>query len=269
MGKVISFGLQKGGVAKTTTTAILAYLMSKDKKKVLAVDMDSQGNLTELLTDRSSNDFIKNSILEAIAFRQPKKYTYKINDYIDLIPSNNFLASFARWIYIHDLPNFEGKFPYKGYGYEQLDLTLQMVKDEYDYILIDTPPALSEQTSNALIASDYVVILYEGSKFCYSAVPNFMDTVQFAMNKKGRLKILGILRTLLDKRRTDVKLFNEAIEEDYPDLVFETIITHKAKTGRIPLYGFEDNKELDEGIHQFKGFYKELLNRIKDSEDNE
>lgn len=82
-----------------------------------------------------------------------------------------------------------------------------MVKDEYDYILIDTPPSLSEQTSNALIASDYVIILYEGSKFCYSAVPNFMDTVDFATNKKGKLKVLGILLTLLDKRRTDVKLF--------------------------------------------------------------
>src|SRR5699024_7768052 len=104
MAKIITLGLQKGGVSKTTTTGIMAYLMAKDKKKVLAVDMDSQGNLTELITEEPANNFIDKSIFEAIAFKDPQKYIYTVNEYIDLLPANNFLSSFGRWIYLKKLP---------------------------------------------------------------------------------------------------------------------------------------------------------------------
>ncbi|RKJ52631.1 ParA family protein, partial [Butyricicoccus sp. 1XD8-22] len=183
MAKVITLGLQKGGVSKTTTTGILAHLFSKDKKKVLAVDMDSQGNLTELLTDVPANEFIDRSVLEAIAYKQPEKYIYKVNEYLDILPANNFLALLGRWMYTKRLPNSEEIIDFTGQPYEQLDIILNMIRDQYDYIIIDTPPSLSEQTTNALIASDYVIVLYESSKFCYSAVPNFMDTLSFAQSK--------------------------------------------------------------------------------------
>lgn len=267
MAKVITLGLQKGGVSKTTTTGILAHLLAKDKKKVLAVDMDSQGNLTELLTDEYANQFIERSVLEAIAYKQPEKYIYKVNDYLDVLPANNFLALFARWIYTKKLPNSDETLDYIGQPYEQLDMTLDLVRKKYDYILIDTPPSLSEQTTNALIASDFIILLYESSKFCYSAVPNFMDSCVFAQEKsKHKPKVLGILRTLNDKRRSDAKIFNEVIAEDYPELVFDTIITRKATTGRLALHGFSDNEELDEALSQFKSFYKELLKRMKESD---
>src|SRR5699024_746738 len=83
MTKIITFGLQKGGVSKTTKTEIMSYLFSKDNKKVLAVDFDSQVNLTELLTNEPANNFINNSIFEAIAFRdykKPHEYKKKVND---------------------------------------------------------------------------------------------------------------------------------------------------------------------------------------------
>ena len=270
MTKVITLGLQKGGVSKTTTTGIMAYLTSKSEKKVLAVDFDSQGNLTELLTNQPANNFINNSIFEAIALRKynnPVEYIYKVNDYLDILPANNLLSSYPRWLYTTQMPNVEEKVTYDGATVKQLDLTLELIKDQYDYILIDTPPALSEQTTNALAASDYVVILYECSKFCYSAISNFIETIeliQHSVNKK--LINLGILRTLSDKRRKDAHFFNEVIEKEYPDLVFNTIITRKATTGRLPLHGFDHNLELDTALEQYVDFNEEIMQRINISE---
>ena len=271
MGKVITLGLQKGGVSKTTTTGILTYLLAEDGYKVLAVDMDSQGNLTELLTDQSANEFFERSVFEAIAYKKPKEYIYKLNENIDILPANNFLASYARWLYTEYIPHTtegEVKAPYEGLEVNQLNLTLELIKDEYDYIVIDTPPALGEQTTNALVASDYVIVLFEASKFCYSAIPNFMETV-LHVQQINDLEVLGMLRTLNDVRRKDALLFNELIKDDYPELVFETIITRRASVGRLPIRGFEDNPELEEALKQFRSFYKELLERLKEGDRDE
>lgn len=270
MAKVITLGLQKGGVSKTTTAGILSHLLSEDGNKVLAIDMDSQGNLTELLTDQSANNFINKSIFEAIVFNQPREFIHKINKNLHIIPANNFLASFARWVHTGYYLNFTEKISREGHVHEQLDKILKEIRHEYDYIIIDTPPALSEQTSNALYTSDYVIVLFECSKFCYSAIANFMDSVDHFVTEKLNpdLKTIGILRTLNDRRRSDAKIFNEAIANDYPDLVFDTIITRKATTGRLPLLGFEENPEINEALSQYIDFYKELLERMKESEKN-
>jgi len=265
MAKIITLGLQKGGVSKTTTAGILAYQLARDNNKVLAIDMDSQGNLTELLTEEPANNFIGKSIFEAIAYKSPEEYIYSVNNYIDLLPANNFLASFGRWIYLKKIPGTEKSVTYSGKPYEQLDLTLKMIRNNYDYILIDTPPSLSEQTTNALVSSNYCLIPYESSRFCYSALPNFLETIEFVQQtSKNNLKILGISRTLNDKRRNDAKFFNDKVAQDYPKLVFDTVITRKATIGRIPLYGFNDNSELSEALSEFNQLYKEILTRLGD-----
>lgn len=265
MATIITFGLQKGGVAKTTTTGALAHLLSEDKKRVLAVDMDSQGNLTELLADVSANEFNGRSVLEAIAYKNPEEYIYSINEYLDLLPANNFLASLARWTYTKRLPNVDNVIEYTGSPVNQLNLTLNLIEHKYDYILIDTPPSLSEQTTNSLMASDYVIIPFESSKFCYSALPNFLESVEFARKHSERgLEILGILRGLNDARRSDSKFFIKKVSQDYPDLCFDTILTRKATTGRLSLYGFsDDNEEIKDALSQFKSFYKEFIKKIE------
>ena len=115
-----------------------------------------------------------------------------------------------------------------------LDNALDQVRDEYDFIVIDTPPSLSEQTTNALCASEYVVVLFESSNWCYSAIPNFMDSV-ISANEFGTrdTKVIGILRTLNDVRRNDAKAFNEMIEEDYPNEVFKTVHYKKSTCRKI------------------------------------
>lgn len=262
MAVTITMGIQKGGCGKSTTTGILTYLLSENYK-VLAVDMDSQGNLTELLSEQVSNEFIGRSVLEAMQYNNIEKYIYKVNDNIDLLPANNFLATFPRWIYTGK--TYEGEYQsYNGRPTLVLDRALGTIKDNYDFILIDTPPSLSEQTTNALCASDYVVVMYECSNWCYSAIPNFMDSIRGARESGNKdTRVLGILRTMNDVRRSDAKAFNEMIAEDYPKLVFNTIIKRKAPTGRLSLYGFKENNELKQALSQYNDFYKELIERVK------
>lgn len=256
-------GIQKGGCGKSTTTGVLAYLLKEDGYRVLSIDMDSQSNLTELLSDRPSNDFIGLSVLEALQENNIKKYIVNIEENLDLLPANNFLAMLPRWIYTGD--TYQGEtIKYQGNPGLILDEALDQVRQDYDFIIIDTPPALGEQTTNALFASEYAVVLFEGSKWCYSAVPNFMESIANAHEFSNRkTSVIGVLRTLNDKRRKDSKVFNEIIAEDYPTDVFQTIITRLAPVGRLSLYGFNENPELKEALVQYKEFYKELMDRVE------
>lgn len=263
MAITITMGIQKGGCGKSTTTGILSYMLQRDGYRVLAVDMDSQGNLTELLSEQPSNEFMGKSILEAMQHNDAQKYIVPISENLDLLPANNFLATFPRWIYT-GITYQQETLPFKGNPSLILDQILEPVRDQYDFIVIDTPPSLSEQTTNALCASEYVVVLFECSNWCYSAIPNFMDSVIGANSFGNRdTQVLGILRTLNDVRRSDAKAFNEMIEEDYPNDVFKTIITRKAPTGRLALYGFNDNPEIKQALDQYTSFYKELIERVK------
>ena len=263
MAITITMGIQKGGCGKSTTTGILSYLLKDDGYKVLAIDMDSQGNLTELLSEKPSNEFMGKSVLEAMQQNNIEEYIISIDDHLDLLPANNFLATFPRWIYTGK--TYQGEsLPFKGNPSLILDQTLDQVRNKYDFIVIDTPPSLSGQTTNALCASEYVVVMFECSNWCYSAIPNFMDSIEGARSYGDRnTQVLGILRTMNDARRSDTKAFNEMIEEDYPNDVFKTVITRKAPIGRLALYGFNANTELKQALDQYKSFYKELTKRVK------
>lgn len=263
MAITITMGIQKGGCGKSTTTGILSYLLGRSGYRVLAIDMDSQGNLTELLSEQPSNEYMGRSVLESMQQQEVMEYIVPINENLDLLPANNFLATFPRWIYTGK--TYQGDdIPYQGNPSLVLDKTLDLVRDQYDFIIIDTPPSLSEQTTNALCASEYVVVLFECSNWCYSAVPNFMDSVNGAKEfGKRNTEVLGILRTMNDVRRSDSKAFNELIAEDYPKLVFDTVITRKAPVGRLSLYGFNQNNELKQALNQYEAFYKELISRVE------
>ncbi len=254
MGKIITFGIQKGGSGKTTTAGVVAYILFKQGYKVLAVDMDSQGNLTEMLTQRDIYDFHGETVLEAMKDENAEKYIHKIKDNLDILTSEDHLATFPRWLYTN----------YKGNRSKVLQGILENVQDRYDYIIIDTPPALSDQTVNALAASDAVVVLFETSKFCYSALERFIETVNHAQEMVNpKLKIAGILCTIIDIRRSDTKALLELVEESYGALLFNTIINRRASIGRLSIHGFFENPELKQALEQYESFTKELLERVQ------
>lgn len=257
MAKVITVGLQKGGVGKTTTAGILCYLLSNDGYKVLAVDMDSQGNLSALLGD-SENYYNGYSIIEAFEEGTTNGCIHTINDQLDLLPANDYLSMLAKELYTGNLYKNN---PNKSQALKDL---LDPIKDDYDFIIVDTPPSLSEPMINAVSASDYIIVLSEGSKWAFDAIPRFVETIE--MGKKfgnPDLQVLGILRTLNDVRRADSKVFVEVIGETYPELVFDTIIKRKAATGRISFEGLFQNKELKHALDQYLEFYDEVMERVK------
>lgn len=250
---IISFGIQKGGSSKTTTSGVVSYLLSK-QYKVLAIDMDSQGNLTEFLGRKDVASFGGQTILEAMKNDDVTDYIYEITDSLHLVPADDLLATFSRWLY-ND---------HRGDKANVLRKTLEPVMDIYDYIILDTPPALGDLTINALTASDRVVAMFEASVFCYSALDRFLETCWHIREKVNpRLAVAGILRGLIDARRTDNKALISQVEDTYGELCFKTVLTRNAAAGRLPLVGFENNNELDKAVAQYEYFVEELLDRVK------
>ncbi|MFP5116124.1 ParA family protein [Bacillaceae bacterium C204] len=256
--KVITISLQKGGVGKSTTTGILAYLMAQEGFKVLVVDMDSQGNVSDLLLQFDDIEDINGStIIQAFEVGNIKPFIHKTDHpNIDVVPADDFLATLARLLYTDSLYRNEN-------ANIALHNLLEPIKDGYDYILIDTPPSLGEATANSLVASDYVIVLAEGSKWAFTAIKRFLGTVDHAKVVRGHeIDVMGILRTMTDSRRSDMKAYVEVIGEQYSELIFDTIIKRKAATGRISIEGLFNNPEIKDALDQYYKFYAEVKQRL-------
>lgn len=247
MGTVITFSLQKGGVGKTTTCAISASLLSEMGYKVLTVDMDSQGNLTQIISGYDDlNVFKDQTVRNAMELADADSFIKVINDKLHYLPADDYLVLMSDEV-----------------GPVGLKNALAGVLDEYDFILVDTPPNLGKETLNALFASDYVVMMFETAKSAYNALPRFIGTVEgVKANGNEQLEILGILATLADSRRSDSKELLELVKEEYNGLVFETVISRRAAVGRIAVYGLNENPEIKKATEQHKDFIKELLERV-------
>lgn len=257
MAKIITFSIQKGGSAKTTSAGTTAYLLSK-KYKVLAIDLDSQGNLTELLTQSDIYDFSGRTILEAMKAQSTEGYIHPLTKNLHIMTAEDHLATFSRWIY-RDYEKQTRQNPSL-----ILKTTLEGIRDQYDFIIIDTPPALGDQTINALSASDAVIAMFESSKFCYSALDRFMETVEVVQQKvNSKLKVAGILPVMIDSRRSDSKALIDLVREQHGQLVFTTIIIRKAATGRLAIHGFFENPEIKKAVEQYENFVEELISRVE------
>ena len=255
--KIITFGISKGGCSKSTSSGITAYLLSK-KQKVLAVDMDGQGNLTSLLTGEYDicNVFEEKTVLEAILEKDARPYIIKINKNLDLLPSNDFLATLPKKMYENRLK------------LNALEEALKPVMEFYDWIIIDTPPALSEHTTLSLAvqspAGSHAVIMFDGSMFAYYAIPKFIEIIEGVQQRYNPdLKIAGVLFSLIDSRAKENVPMEEAVNEDYPGLQFKTIIKRKAATRRLSIEGFDENNEIKSALEYYVPFVKELLQRVK------
>ncbi|ACB86483.1 ParA family protein [Natranaerobius thermophilus] len=254
MGTTISFGIQKGGVGKTTTTAITSYILSKEHK-TLAVDFDSQGNLTRFLTQQNIYNFTEKTVLEAVKAKDPRPYIYKISDNLHILPAEDFLATFSRFLYQE----------YQGNKALLLKETLDVVREQYNYITIDLPPHLGDQTINGLSASDYAVVLLQSEPFALDALDRYLEVLMGVQKKaNSNMKLIGILSTMLDSRAAiDSEIINKA-RKDYEDVVFETIIRRRNRIKEFSLFGIEERTKVDrEALKYYKNFTKELISRVQ------
>ena len=247
--------IQKGGVGKTSTTSILAEMFAVSGFKVLVLDLDSQGNTTQMLTQRSIYENTGKTILEAIKENDPKKYLLHPKENIDLLPSDDMLVSFSRYIYQGKVHN----------PIHTLGNTIKLIENDYDIILMDCPPNLGDIVLNAIVYSDYIIVPIKPEAFGKDAVERFIDNINDA-KKAGHTsaEILGILFTLRDSRIKLEKTVGDDIRARYGNLVFDTEIRLRARLEEYALTGVRMDKKADiEALEDYISLTEEIISRMK------
>ncbi len=222
MAHTLSFAMQKGGVGKTTTSLNLGVMLARRGARVLLIDLDPQANLTMGLG--VNLDSIEYSIYEVLlnpdhgtAFA-----TVSMDTGVDVVPSTLALAGAEL--------ELAGKV-----GREiLLRKALQGAQEQYDYILIDSPPSLGLFTLNALAAANAVIVPLQVHAFAFKAMPQLEATIELIQDLNPQLKIGGIVCTLVDRRTNLSRVIEERIRESYGDLVFNTMIPMNIKLAEAP-----------------------------------
>ena len=247
--------IQKGGVGKSTTTTVLAELFATSGFKVLVLDLDSQGNTTQMLTQKSVYENTGKTILEAIKENDPKKYLLHPKENIDLLPSDDMLVSFSRYIYKEKANN-----PIK-----TLENAIKPIENDYDIILMDCPPNLGDIVLNAIVYSDYIIVPIKPEAFGKDAVERFIDNINDAKNAgHTSAEILGILFTLRDSRIKLEKVVGDDIRARYGKLVFNTEIRLRARLEEYALTGVRMDKRADiEALEDYISLLEEIISRMK------
>lgn len=226
MGKIVAIANQKGGVGKTTTCINLAASMAATKRKVLVVDLDPQGNATmasgvdKYQVDATAYELlVEDAPFEDVVCR-------KTSGNYDLIAANGDVTAaeiklmevFAREV--------------------RLKNALASVRDNYDYIFIDCPPALNLLTINAMAAADSVLVPMQCEYFALEGLTALMDTIsKLAAVVNENLKIEGLLRTMYDPRNRLANEVSDQLKKHFGDKVYRTVIPRNVRLAEAPSHG--------------------------------
>ena len=232
MGKIIALVNQKGGVGKTTTCINLSASLAALGKNVLLLDLDPQANATTGVginkgdVDNAIYDVLidKCDIRDAIIHKEYRR--------LDLIASNINLHGIENEFAIKskEEPSF-----IKG---GQLKRKLDIIKDEYDYIIIDCPPSLSLITTNALTAANSVIIPVQCEFLALEGIMQLLNTIMMAQRQLNpRLEIEGVLLTMLDSRANLGFEVVEEVRKYFKERVYNTIIPRLVKLAECPSHG--------------------------------
>jgi len=227
MTKIISVVNQKGGVGKTTTMVSLSSFLAKEhSKKVLAIDLDPQGNASSGLgVEKSSfRQCIYNVLIGEAEIEEVLQKN--VLDNLDVLPASIQLAG-AEIELVNELSR-ETK----------LKKSLDSILDDYEYIVIDCPPSLGLLTINSLTASSHILIPLQCEYFALEGLTQLLNTVNIIQDELNpSVQILGILLTMADHRTNLTTQIIDEVKEHFPQHVFETVISRNVKLSEAPSHG--------------------------------
>ena len=230
MGRIIAIANQKGGVGKTTTAINLSASLAEKGQKVLAIDMDPQGNMTSGLgldkddVDKTIYDMIiGESEIETVI----KKETI---ENLDILPSNVDLSAVE--IELIDVENKE--FIVKN--------SIQKIRDNYDFIIIDCPPSLSLLTINAMTTADSVLVPIQCEYYALEGLSQLIHTVELVKERlNSNLEIEGVVFTMYDARTNLSLQVVENVKDNLQQNIYKTIIPRNIRLAEAPSHGLPIN----------------------------
>ena len=225
MGKVLAIANQKGGVGKTTTSINLAASLAKTRRRVMLIDLDPQGNAT--MGSGVSKEAQNVTTYEVLLGIQPiESALQRVEGEYDLVPANGHLSGAE--VELIELEQRE----------RRLRNALDGVRDQYDYILIDCPPALNLLTINALVAAHSVMIPMQCEYYALEGLTALLNTIRkIRETLNPQLQIEGLLRTMYDPRNNLDNEVSAQLKQHFGDKLYRTIIPRNIRLAEAPSHG--------------------------------
>lgn len=254
MGKCISVANQKGGVGKTTTSVNLASCLAEQKKKVLLVDLDPQGNATSGVgidkeeTEHSVYDVLINGTLASDAIIK--------TDFANLSLLSSGIDLAGAEIEMVDIENRE----------KLLKDALKKIKNAYDFIIIDCPPSLGLLTLNAFTASDSIIMPIQCEYYALEGLSQLTATMRKVKKQLNPLiEIEGVLLTMYDVRTNLSMLVADEVKKYYGDKLYKTVIPRNVRLSEAPSYGEPINyyDKSSKGSEMYTKLAKEVIKNNK------
>lgn len=231
MGRIIAIANQKGGVGKTTTAINLSACLAEKEKKVLAIDMDPQGNMTSGLG--VDKDSVEKTVYDLIIGEaQIEEIICKeVLENLDVLPTNIDLS--AAEIELIGIENKE----------YIIKNEVEKVKENYDFIIIDCPPSLSMLTINAMTTADSVLVPIQCEYYALEGLSQLIHTIELVKERlNSNLEIEGVVFTMYDARTNLSLQVVENVKDNLNQNIYKTIIPRNIRLAEAPSYGMPINQ---------------------------